>query len=159
MMFREQRYNNFILLPNISNIIMAKTYQEINAYREKNEQFLEENAQNPDIGILPSGVQYQILKAGKGARPSGKDKVQVHYCGKLINGKEFDNSFKRKKPEIFRVNQLIKGFQEALKAMNVGSRWIVWIPYPLGYGASDCGRDIPAYSTLVFEIELLDIKK
>lgn len=159
MMFREQRYNNFILLPNISNIIMAKTYQEINAYREKNEQFLEENAQNPDIGILPSGVQYQILKAGKGARPSGKDKVQVHYCGKLINGKEFDNSFKRKKPEIFRVNQLIKGFQEALKAMNVGSCWIVWIPYPLGYGASDCGRDIPAYSTLVFEIELLDIKK
>lgn len=138
---------------------MAKTFQEINAYREKNEQFLEENAQQPEIGILSSGVQYQILKQGKGARPSGKDKVLVHYCGKLINGKEFDNSFKRKKPETFRVNQLIKGFQDALKAMNVGSRWMVWIPYPLGYGANDCGKDIPAYSTLIFEIELLDIRK
>ena len=137
---------------------MAQTYQEINAYREKNERFFEENINAPGVEVLPSGVQYKVITRTNGSRPTGKSKVTVHYCGKLLNGKEFDNSFKRKKPEVFRVNELIKGFQDALKAMSIGSRWVVWIPYKLGYGSRDCGKDIPAYSTLVFEIELINIK-
>lgn len=139
-------------------LIMAQTYQEINAYREKNERFFEENIHAPGVEVLSSGVQYKVITRTNGPRPTGKSKVTVHYCGKLLNGKEFDNSFKRKKPEVFRVSELIKGFQDALKAMSVGSRWVVWIPYKLGYGSRDCGKDIPAYSTLVFEIELINVK-
>lgn len=138
---------------------MARTYQEINAYKEKNEIFLAENAKKDDIFSLNNGLQYKIIKRSKsGIKPKSKGRVVVHYAGKLINGKEFDNSFKRKKPETFRLNEVIKGFSAALREMEKGDYWQIYIPYQLGYGGVDCGKDIPAYSTLIFDIELVDIK-
>lgn len=106
---------------------------------------------------LPCGIQYKILLKVPDRYPTAKNTVKVHYRGTLIDGKVFDDSFARKRPEIFKVKEVIEGWQEALKVMPVGSRWIVYIPYELGYGTRACGN-IPAYSTLIFEIELQGIK-
>lgn len=127
------------------------------AYKEENIRFLEDNLQEEGVIELPCGVQYKVLLKGNGAMPTAKSTVQVHYRGTLISGKEFDSSFTRKRPEVFRVKEVIDGWQEALKAMSVGSRWMVYIPYELGYGTRACGN-IPAYSTLIFEVELLGVK-
>lgn len=126
-------------------------------YKEENIRFLENNLEEEGVMELPCGVQYKIILKGTGSVPTTKSTVRVHYRGTLINGKEFDNSFIRKHPETFRVNEVIEGWQEALKAMPVGSRWMIYIPYELGYGTRACG-DIPAYSTLIFEVELLEVK-
>lgn len=126
-------------------------------YKEENIRFLENNLEEEGIMELPCGVQYKIILKGTGAVPTARSTVRVHYRGTLINGKEFDNSFSRKCPETFRVNEVIEGWQEALKAMPVGSRWMIYIPYELGYGTRACGN-IPAYSTLIFEVELLGLK-
>ena len=133
---------------------MSLKHQE---YKEANIRFLEENLQNEGIMELPCGVQYKILLEGRGAKPSHRSTVKVHYRGTLINGKEFDNSFARKRPEVFKVNEVIEGWQEALKAMSDGSRWMIYIPYTLGYGTRASGN-IPAYSTLIFEVELQGVK-
>lgn len=127
-------------------------------YKEENIRFLENNLEEEGVMELPCGVQYKIILKGTGSVPTTKSTVRVHYRGTLINGKEFDNSFIRKHPETFRVNEVIEGWQEALKVMPVGSRWMIYIPYELGYGTRACG-DIPAYSTLIFEVELLGVKK
>lgn len=126
-------------------------------YKEENIRFLENNLEEEGVMELPCGVQYKIILKGTGSVPTTKSTVRVHYRGTLINGKEFDNSFIRKHPETFRVNEVIEGWQEALKVMPVGSRWMIYIPYELGYGTRACG-DIPAYSTLIFEVELLEVK-
>ena len=126
-------------------------------YKEANIRFLEENLEKEGVMELPCGIQYKILLKGTGPVPTAKNTVKVHYRGTLIDGKVFDDSFARKRPEIFIVKEVIEGWQEALKAMPVGSRWIVYIPYELGYGTRACGN-IPAYSTLIFEIELQGIK-
>lgn len=126
-------------------------------YKEENIRFLENNLEEEGVMELPCRVQYKIILKGTGSVPTTKSTVRVHYRGTLINGKEFDNSFSRKHPETFRVNEVIEGWQEALKAMPVGSRWMIYIPYELGYGTRACG-DIPAYSTLIFEVELLEVK-
>lgn len=126
-------------------------------YKEENIRFLENNLEEEGVLKLPCGVQYKVILKGTGSIPTTKSTVRVHYRGTLINGKEFDNSFSRKRPETFRVNEVIKGWQEALKVMPVGSRWMIYIPYELGYGTRVCG-DIPAYSTLIFEVELLGVK-
>ena len=127
------------------------------AYKEANIRFLEENLQKEGVMELPCGVQYQILLEGRGTMPKARSTVKVHYRGTLIDGKEFDNSFARKRPEIFKVNEVIDGWQEALKAMPDGSRWMIYIPYQLGYGTRASGN-IPAYSTLIFEVELQGVK-
>lgn len=133
---------------------MSLKHQE---YKEANIRFLEENLQEENVIKLPCGVQYKVLLKGNGPIPTGKSTVKVHYRGTLIDGKEFDNSFARKRPEVFRVKEVINGWQEALKAMPVGSRWMIYIPYELGYGTRGCGN-IPAYSTLIFEVELQGVK-
>ena len=127
-------------------------------YKLQNEQFMQTLRTEADVHELPCGILYKVLEEGTGAAtPRPNSVVSVHYKGTLINGREFDNSWKRNCPEAFRLNEVIEGWQEALKAMPVGSRWIVYIPYELGYGTRACGN-IPAYSTLIFEIELQGIK-
>lgn len=126
-------------------------------YKEKNRLFLEEVAEQEGINRLPSGVLYKVIESGSGTvSPKPDSVVSVHYCGTLINGREFDNSYKRACPEAFRLNQVIEGWQIALQQMHVGDKWIIYIPFDLGYGNRPSGP-IPAFSTLVFEVELLGI--
>lgn len=105
----------------------------------------------------PSGLIYESLKDGSGAKPTPTDSVQVHYRGTLVNGTEFDSSYKRSEPASFQVNQIIPGWQEALVLMPKGSKWKIVLPPELAYGAQGAGRAIGPNQTLVFEIELLDI--
>lgn len=126
-------------------------------YKEKNRLFLEEVAEQEGINRLPSGVLYKVIESGSGTVSLKPDSVvSVHYRGTLINGREFDNSYKRACPEAFRLNQVIEGWQIALQQMHVGDKWIIYIPFDLGYGNRPSGP-IPAFSTLVFEVELLGI--
>lgn len=130
---------------------MSLKYQ---AYKDENIRFLQHNLEEEGIEVLPCGVQYKVLLKGRGPVPTLRSTVKVHYRGTLIDGTEFDNSFKRKRPEVFRVNEVIEGWQKALTAMPTGSRWMIYIPYELGYGTRACGN-IKAYSTLIFEVELI----
>ena len=123
----------------------------------KNEEFLAENAKKDSIVTLPSGVQYKILKEGNGALPTDSNQVVVNYEGKLIDGTVFDSSYQRNQPATFGLAQVIPGWQEALKLMPVGSEWEIYIPQEQGYGTRDMGN-IPPYSTLIFKVELVDIK-
>ncbi len=122
------------------------------------EAFLAENAKRSEVVTLPSGLQYEILKKGNGPVPTDNDRVKVHYRGTLLNGTEFDSSYKRKEPAVFGINNVIKGWTEALKLMPVGSKWKLYIPYELAYGSKQQG-DITPFSTLLFEVELLGIEK
>lgn len=131
--------------------------QKYGANRTEGEAFLKQNAKNDSVKTLPSGVQYKVLKEGTGALPKTTDKVKVNYEGSLINGTVFDSSYKRGRPATFGVNQVIKGWGEALTHMPVGSTWMVYIPQELGYGEREAGN-IPPFSTLIFKIELLEIE-
>lgn len=123
------------------------------------EKFLEENKKKPGIITTESGLQYQVIKMGEGAKPTATDKVKTHYHGTLTNGTVFDSSVDRGEPIEFPVNGVIKGWTEALQLMPVGSKWKLFIPYQLAYGERAAGPQIPAYSALVFDVELLDIVK
>jgi len=118
--------------------------------------FLAENAKRPEVQVTESGLQYEVLKAGEGATPSRSDKVRVHYHGTFTDGKVFDSSVQRGQPAEFPVGGVIPGWVEALQLMPVGSKWKLFIPQELAYGARGAGS-IPPYSTLVFEVELLDV--
>ena len=107
---------------------------------------------------LPSGLQYKILKAGDGKKPTENDTVECNYRGTLINGTEFDSSYRRGQPATFGVGQVIPGWREALQLMPVGSKWELYVPSDLAYGERGAGRDIGPNATLVFEVELLAIK-
>jgi FKBP-type peptidyl-prolyl cis-trans isomerase FklB len=126
--------------------------------RLEGEQFLSGNKLTAGIVVLPSGLQYKELVAGTGAVPKPTDTVSVHYRGTLINGSEFDNSYKRGEPVSFSVNGVIPGWTEALQLMNVGAKWQLFVPSVLGYGERSPGPEIPPNSTLIFEVELLGIK-
>ena len=118
-------------------------------YKLQNEQFLEQLRTAEGIKELPCGILYRVLEEGRdGPTPRLNSVVSVHYKGTLINGREFDNSWKRNCPEAFRLNEVIEGWQIALLRMHPGSRWIVYIPYTMGYGTRTSGP-IPAYSTLI----------
>lgn len=120
--------------------------------------FMAENAKREGVVTLPSGLQYEILRAGTGATPTDADRVKVHYHGTLINGTVFDSSVERKEPVVFGVTQVIPGWTEALKLMPVGSKWRLYIPYDLAYGSQDRGT-IKPFSNLIFDVELLGIEK
>lgn len=126
--------------------------------REEGEKFLAENKTKEGVQVTPSGLQYKVIKQGKGAIPTTSDKVKVHYKGTLIDGTEFDSSYKRNQPTEFGVTQVIKGWTEALTMMPVGSKWELYIPQELAYGSRNQGQ-IKPFSTLIFEVELLDIVK
>jgi FKBP-type peptidyl-prolyl cis-trans isomerase FklB len=123
-----------------------------------NEKFLSDNKGKDGVKTTPSGLQYKIVTEGKGDVPDEKSKIKVNYRGTLIDGTEFDSSYKNNAPGSFRVNQVIKGWTEALKMMPAGSKWELYIPQDLAYGSAGQGRNIPPYSTLIFEIELLEIE-
>lgn len=116
------------------------------------------NGNKAGVTTLPSGVQYEVLKEGKGKKPSQTDKVKCHYHGTLINGTVFDSSVERGEPATFPVNGVIAGWQEVLQLMPVGSKWRVTIPYQHAYGERGAGQMIEPYSTLIFDIELLGIE-
>jgi FKBP-type peptidyl-prolyl cis-trans isomerase FklB len=119
--------------------------------------FLEENKKKEGVKTLPSGLQYKVLTEGSGKTPKAADNVTVNYKGTLINGAEFDNSYKRGQPATFKPNGVIKGWTEALQLMKEGSKWQLFIPPELGYGERGAGP-VPPNSTLIFEVELISVK-
>ena len=121
--------------------------------------FLEENKTKEGVVTTESGLQYKVIKAGKGEVPTSTSTVKVNYKGTLIDGPEFDSSYKRNAPATFRADQVIKGWTEALTMMPVGSKWELYIPQELAYGARETGGQIKPFSTLIFEVELLGIDK
>ena len=125
--------------------------------KEEGVLFLLENAKRAEVTTLPSGLQYEIQTKGNGAMPKSTDTVKVHYHGTLINGAVFDSSVERDEPATFGVTQVISGWVEALQMMPVGSKWKLFIPSNLAYGERGAGGAIPPHTTLIFEVELLDI--
>ena len=125
--------------------------------QQKNLQFLLDNAKNPGVTKTGSGLQYKIIEQSSGPQPKLTDKVLVHYRGSLIDGTEFDSSHKRGKPASFKVNQVIRGWTEALQLMHRGSHWQLVIPAELAYGVRGAGTSIPTNSTLIFAVELISI--
>lgn len=143
--------------------MMKKQYDKMQADFEKNkkegEAFLANNAKQTGVVVLPSGLQYKVIKSGNGPSPKETDKVKAHYRGTLINGTEFDNSYKRGEPVEFEVKGVIPGWTEALQKMKVGDKWMLYIPTQLAYGEQGGGQVIPPGAALVFEVELLSISK
>lgn len=136
---------------------LQKEKMEIN--KKAGEEFLSINKGKAGVVTLPSGLQYQVLKKGDGAKPTASDKVKCHYHGTLINGTVFDSSVQRGEPAVFGVSQVIPGWVEALQMMPVGSKWRLFIPSNLAYGEHGAGGAIEPNSALVFDVELLDIVK
>ena len=135
---------------------MEKQYADNKAAGEK---FLAENATKEGVKTTESGLQYKVIKEGKGEIPTKESTVKVHYKGTLIDGTEFDSSYKREEPTSFRADRVIAGWTEALTMMPVGSKWELYIPQELGYGSRQTGEHIKPFSALVFEVELLEIEK
>jgi FKBP-type peptidyl-prolyl cis-trans isomerase FklB len=125
---------------------------------KEGEAFLAANKGKDGVITLPSGLQYKILKSGDGPKPTKEQTVKCHYRGTLIDGTEFDSSYKRGEPTEFPVGQVIKGWTEALQLMSVGSKWQLFIPSDLAYGPNGAGQMIGPNATLIFEVELLSIK-
>jgi len=121
--------------------------------------FLAENGKKPGVVTLPSGLQYKVITEGKGKTPTASSTVTTHYRGRLIDGKEFDSSYKRGQPAQFPCNGVIRGWTEALLLMKEGSKWELYVPPDLAYGASGAGGVIPPNATLIFEVELISIDK
>ncbi len=123
------------------------------------EVFLKENAQKPGVKVTASGLQYKVITEGTGPRPKESDTVKVHYRGNLLDGTEFDSSYKRNEPAVFPLKNVIKGWSEALQLMRVGSKYQVVLPSSLAYGEQGAGQAIGPNAALVFEVELLGIEK
>ena len=142
--------------------IVNKYFEELEAKMnaeniEKGKAFLAENAKKEGVVSLPSGLQYQVIKEGEGKKPSATDRVKCHYEGTLIDGTLFDSSIKRGQPAVFGLNQVIKGWTEGLQLMGEGAKYRFFIPSQLGYGAQQAGEMIPPYSTLIFDVELIEV--
>jgi FKBP-type peptidyl-prolyl cis-trans isomerase FklB len=142
--------------------LQAKQQEQMKSLGEKNkkegEAFLAKNKKKKGVKVLPSGLQYKVITEGKGQSPNATDTVTVNYKGTLIDGTEFDSSYKRGEPATFPVNGVIKGWTEALQLMKVGSKWQLVIPAGLAYGERG-GGPIGPNSVLIFEVELISIKK
>jgi FKBP-type peptidyl-prolyl cis-trans isomerase FklB len=128
-------------------------------YIVKNEEFLATNKAKAGVTVTPSGLQYEVIKMGTGPKPTAENTVKVHYVGTLIDGTEFDSSIKRNEPAQFPVSGVIKGWTEALQLMPVGSKFKLVLPQSIAYGPAGAGEVIKPYSTLIFEVELLEIVK
>lgn len=142
--------------------VVNKYFEELEAKMnaaaiEKGKNFLEENKKKENIVTLPSGLQYEVIKEGNGKKPKATDRVKCHYEGTLIDGTLFDSSIQRGEPAVFGVNQVIAGWVEALQLMSEGSKWRLFIPSELAYGANGAGEMIPPHSTLIFEVEMIEV--
>jgi FKBP-type peptidyl-prolyl cis-trans isomerase FklB len=127
--------------------------------KKEGEAFLAENKKKAGVKTLPSGLQYRVIKAGTGKKPAATDTVTTHYRGTLIDGTEFDSSYKRGKPATFPVNGVIPGWTEALQLMEEGAKWQLFIPSNLAYAERGAGRVIGPHATLIFEVELISIQE
>lgn len=150
------------IMPDEANNILQDYFDKIQKERgseakKEGETFLEENKKKEGVVVLPSGLQYKILKAGDGPKPKASDTVKCHYEGRLINGQVFDSSIRRGEPAEFPVSGVIAGWVEALQLMPVGSKWQLYIPSELAYGAHGAGQSIGPNETLIFDVELLAI--
>ena len=142
--------------------IVNKYFEELEAKLnaqniEKGKNFLIENAKRAGVVTLASGLQYEVIAEGNGKKPLSTDSVKCHYEGTLIDGTLFDSSVKRGEPAVFGVNQVIKGWVEALQLMSEGSKWRLSIPSELAYGAQQAGEMIPPHSTIIFDVELIEV--
>ena len=143
---------------NIVNKYFEELEAKISANNiEQGKRFLQENSKRPGIVTLPSGLQYEVIKEGNGKKPRVTDKVKCHYEGTLIDGTLFDSSIRRGQSAVFGVNQVIAGWTEALQLMSEGAKWKLYIPAELAYGAQGAGEMIPPHSTLIFDVELLEV--
>jgi len=124
---------------------------------EQGKQFLEENAKKEGVVTTASGLQYKVIREGDGPKPTAADEVEVHYRGTLIDGTEFDSSYKRGQPLTFPLSRVIAGWTEGVQLMPIGSKYEFYIPYNLAYGEKGAGGLIPPYAALIFEVELLRI--
>lgn len=137
--------------------INAERAEQGKAAREAGEKYLADNAKKPGVVVLPSGLQYKVIKEGTGRRPKATDSVKCHYEGFLTDGTLFDSSLQRGEPAVFGLQQVIAGWTEGLQLMQEGAKYRFFIPYMLGYGESGAGQSIPPYSALVFDVELIKV--
>jgi FKBP-type peptidyl-prolyl cis-trans isomerase len=145
--------------PAISNFLQKTRNAKFESVEAAGKKFLEVNKKNPKVVTLSSGLQYEIITESTGSKPKATDEVTVHYKGTLIDGKQFDNSYDRNEPLTLALNSVIAGWTEGVQLMSVGSKYRFYVPYQLGYGERGAGQDIPPFSTLIFDIELLKIGK
>lgn len=141
----------------INNLFVSVSKQKFAPTIAEGKAFLEKNKSQPGIQVTPSGIQYQVINRGTGIRPKATDTVLVNYKGTLLNGKQFDSSYDRNEPLSLPLNGVIAGWTEGVQLMQTGSKYKFFIPYHLAYGERGAGADIPPYSTLIFEIELLKV--
>ena len=143
----------------VLNTFFQELEQKIaGAAKADGEKFLAENAKREGVKVTPSGLQYEILEPSLGQKPKATDTVRVHYEGTLIDGTVFDSSYRRGESITFPLNGVIKGWTEGLQLMSIGSKYKFFIPYQLAYGERGAGQSIPPYATLIFTVELLEIK-
>ncbi len=142
----------------VQDFFQRKSEEQVKNAKAEGENFLAENGKKEGVVVLPSGLQYQVLREGNGNKPSATDQVECHYEGTLINGQVFDSSYKRGQTATFGLNQVIKGWTEGLQLMQEGAKYRFFIPYHLAYGAQGAGQNIPPYATLIFDVELVKVK-
>jgi len=142
----------------VQNYMQAAADRKHAGAKEEGEKFLAANKLKEGITTTASGLQYKALKLGNGRTPKANSSVTVHYTGTLTDGTVFDSSVQRGQPATFGVSQVIRGWTEALQLMREGDKWVLYIPYNLAYGERGAGNDIPPYATLIFEVELLNVK-
>ena len=142
----------------VQEYLQRKGEERLKNVKAEGEAFLAENAKKEGIVTLPSGLQYQVLQEGNGKSPKATDQVKCHYEGTLINGKVFDSSYRRGEPATFPLNGVIAGWTEGLQLMKEGAKYRFFIPFNLEYGTRGAGQDIPPYATLIFDVELIEVK-
>lgn len=143
----------------IMKFIDKREQEKAKDYIAENESFLAKNKERPEVKVTPSGLQYEVIKMGSGPMPSENNVVQVHYVGTLIDGTKFDSSYDRNEPATFPLSGVIQGWTEALQLMPVGSKFKIYLPESLGYGANGARDLVKPFSTLIFEVELLKIEQ
>jgi FKBP-type peptidyl-prolyl cis-trans isomerase len=141
----------------VQNYMQQAMMRKAEKAKAAGQQFLADNKNKEGVITTASGLQYKVLQQGTGKQPTAQDRVTVHYAGTLIDGTPFDSSIKRGQPATFSVSGVIRGWTEALQLMKEGDKWMLYIPYELAYGERGSGAQIPPYSTLLFEVELIKV--
>jgi FKBP-type peptidyl-prolyl cis-trans isomerase len=162
MKAQHQSQATLITLEDAGAVLAAHAEQQFETQTEANKMkgaaYLAENAKKEGVTVTESGLQYSVITQGDGAKPAATDQVTVHYRGTLIDGTEFDSSYSRGEPATFGLNQVIPGWTEGVQLMNVGSKYLFVVPSELGYGERGAGGAIGPFETLIFEVELIEIK-